>query len=158
MEFPARISVKEFNTILGRLNRPEVFYRISAEGRIHGVPSTPSRGCLVLGHERPSGEPGYYACVFGDEFLDRLSFVSLVPPGRCNDSRVEILTSDGWREVIAAEANSVTEVRIVLAALREHLDWTDGRINRRNLIEDPATKPPEDSEYMRRFDRLVDVS
>ena len=74
MEFPARISVKEFENIHRRLNRSEVFYRILAEGRVHGFGDNPSRGCVILGHERPSGEPGYYATVFGDDFLDRSSF------------------------------------------------------------------------------------
>ncbi len=151
--FPARFSADAFSAILAELNRPEMFYRIYAEGKLHGVPDTPEYGCLVLGHRRPNNEPGYYAVVFDDEhFLEGYSYISIVPDGTQRPGRLEILTAKGWQNVNAEEATNFPEVRIVLATLKEHINRIDPEsVARRNITVDPATDPPTDEELMRRL-------
>ena len=151
--FPARFSAKAFRTILAELNRSEVFYRIYSEGRLHGVPENPQYGCLVLGHERPNGEPGYYGVVFDDaHFLEGYSYVSIVPDGIEGNGRVEILTPEGWQNINADDATNFPSVRIALTSLKDHLDRIDPRtVARRTIKVDPALDPPRDEELMRRL-------
>ena len=150
-DFPARLSATVFNQILLELSGLEPIYRICAEGRVHGIRGTPVRGCMILGHQRPSREPGYYATVFDEGFHEARSYISLVPEGKNGPGKVELLTETGWIEIDAESASTAPEIRVVMAALREHLSWTDGKhIPRKKLRDDPATRPPTDPEYMRR--------
>ena len=155
-DFPARLPASVFNQVLSELSGLEPIYRICAEGRVHGIPGTPVRCCMILGHQRPSKEPGYYATVFDEGFHEARSYISLVPEGKDGPGKVELLTETGWIEINAQSATAAPEIRVVMAALRKHLSWSNGKhIPRKKLRDDPATRPPKDPEYTRRVLRVA---
>ena len=125
VQFPAHFSAEDVRVILKKLNRAEYFERIFAEGRADGVADLAQFGCLILGHRRPTGEPGYYAAIYSDEDYERCAFCSLVPDGVEGNGKVAVLTSEGWKDVSVEDITNHLPVRVMLASFRHHLDKVD---------------------------------
>jgi hypothetical protein len=150
VEFPAAFPAKAVYTILEKLNRDECFDRIYAEGRAHGEAGLPQFGCLVLGHRRPTNEPGYYAAIYSDNDSERCAFCSLVPDGVEGNGQVAVLTTDGWKNIFPEDVTNHAPARVMLATFRHHLDKIEPReIQIAGIKQDSAYEPPHDDELMR---------
>jgi hypothetical protein len=152
LEFPAKFSRKAVLDVLAKLNRVEYFWRIYAEGRLHGTAGNPVVGCLVLGHRRPNGGPGYLAAVYPKEDAERCWFCSIVSDGAEGPGRIEVVTDDGWKDVPPEDVNDCASARVALAALQNHLRKVDGRPVASYEIEPSVDdEAPADAEYRRRI-------
>ncbi len=157
MEFPAEFSIADFDSVLADLNRGEILESVYAEGKILGQTDQRALGCLVLGHERPNGEPGYYSVSVDDrDFLERRSFTSVVPDGRNGPGRVDILSANGWRKVTAKDIARFPQAMMTLAALKAHLkDIRPKEVRISDLKIDERTYGPDDPALMVRLDALM---
>lgn len=158
VEFPASLRAELVQDILARLNRAEVFHRIYAEGPLHGVPATLHCGCLVLGHQRPNGEPGYNAYVFDEEhFLHGYSYVSVVPASAEEAGRIDLLTSAGWEYVDSKAADKSAAVIVALSTLHNHMSTIDPKlVHLATLRAHKRTEPPRDPELLRLLEEVYD--
>jgi hypothetical protein len=156
MQFPADFSVEDFNSVLAELNCGEIFERVYVEGKAPDQSEERTLGCLVLGHERPNGEPGYYAVSVDDrDFLERRSFTSIVPDGSNGPGRVEVLSAHGWRKVTAKDIKRFPQAVMALAALKAHLeDVRPHEVHISDLKVNERTYGPDDLELMARLDAL----
>jgi hypothetical protein len=153
IEFPAKFGQRAVTSLLAELNRVEYFERIYAEGRVHGLPETPTVGCLVLGHRRPNDEPGYLASIFPSEDPHRGWFCSVVPSGSKGVGNISVMTKSGWQDIRPDQVTECVAARVTLATLRNHLEKIDPRPIALNEIKsNPADEPPTDAEYMRRIE------
>ena len=157
MEFPADFSIADFDSVLADLNCGEIFERVYGEGKILGQTEQRALGCLVLGHERPNGEAGYYSVSVDDrDFLERRSFTSVVPDGRNGPGRVDILSANGWRRVTAKDIARFPQAMMALAALKVHLkNVRPKKVRISDLKIDERTYGPDDPALMVRLDALV---
>jgi len=156
IEFPAKFSRKDALSVLADLNRVEKFWRIYAEGRVHGVPETPLVGCLVLGHRRPNGEPGYLGAVYAADDPYRCMFASVVPSAVDVAGRVDVITDKGWQEVPLEGVNDCVPARVTLATLRNQLRKVDGKpVAWYEIDAQEADEPPIDPEYARRIEGVA---
>lgn len=152
IEFPVRFSRKETLNILAQLDTEECYSEIYCEGRLHGAEGNPYYGCLILGHRRPSGGPGYYAIVFREAGLERLEFISVVPNSSGQRGRISRLTTDGWFECEPNKVSQFASLRVVFATFRSHLKRHETRrIPIEDVRVDPAFNGPDDPEVMRRL-------
>lgn len=156
VEFPDSFSRRDVLSLLADLNRAEYFDRIYAEGRLRGEAGLPQKGCLILGHIRENGDPVYHAAIFSEGDIDHCSFCRLVPKGVDGDGEIAILTDEGWSKLSPRKATTCSPARVMLAALRSHVERIGPRyVPTAELKEDPADEPPHDAELMRRLTAVI---
>lgn len=152
MTFPERVNESVAKRVLAELNQPEHFERVFVEGVVGKLEPTRKVGCLILGHERPNGEPGYYAAVYRDSEPEEGLFFSIVPDGEEGKGVLAVFAKEGWREVSGEEIGRHEGVSIVLSTLEHHIDGTKTKhIPVGKLRVSQADVPPNDEELMFRL-------
>jgi hypothetical protein len=153
--FPSRMGRKIVRAVLQELRREEYFDNVYVEGQAIGESPVTQFGCLILGHRRPNGEPGYYATIYDSHDFEHCSFCSVVPAGIEGLGRIGILTKGGWRNVSCREVARITPLRVLIGSFRALLDDSAIRyVPPERLYSDPVTTPPDDPELMPRFERI----
>lgn len=136
--------------LLEKLRAHHPIHRLLAEGKIDD--SEREVGCLVLGHELPSGAPGYYGFIFEEisGLVELSGHVSIMPPSSETKALMAVEGEHGWVNVAPRQINKFPQVRAVLRLLESELQrhsptkhWSPG-LTAWKGIEDP----PIDEKYM----------
>lgn len=156
VSFKSRLSRQEVRATLRHVAGHQAPLRQYVEGEIQFAPWKKQVGCLLLGHTRPSGEPGYYAAILSEEAFPSCGFVSIAPSLSLGHSVISELHADGWHDLSFAEAGRGDATRIALTALNEVRD-SRGRIRvpADSIKIRPEDEPPGDPECTRRLNLVL---
>jgi len=150
--FSAKLSRQEVRAILRHAAGREAQWRQYIEGELKGVPGSPKVGCLVLGHTRASGEPGYHVAILKeDEFPEACSFCFIGPSSKAGKSIISVLSREGWRDLSPTQAGEHINAGIALSALRFVPDSKGAMLVPIDQIKVPSKQWPEDPECSRRL-------
>jgi len=152
VSFPTKFSRQEVRAALRRVAKHDAPIATYVEGEIGSSKAGQKIGCLLLGHERTSGEPGYYAAILTEEAFPSCGYVSIAPPGADGKAIVSELTKNGWHDLPAAQAGNHSAVLVALTALNNVPD-SQGTVRMRveNIYRNPDDEPPNDIECRRRL-------
>lgn len=122
------------------------------EFEIPGPNGVQNVGCLLLGHTRTTGEPGYYAAILTEDAFPSCGYISIAPCRDLKKSFISELHVDGWRDLTMTEAGKRDAARIALLALDEVPD-SKGRIRMSSdqIVISSEFDPPHDFECTRRI-------
>jgi len=107
-------------------------------------------GCLVMGHTRPSNEPGYYAAIFSEADFPNCGYVSIVPSIRASNTLISQLGHEGWENLSLSDAGRMPHVCMALTAIQRNLPGAV-TIPIEQIKSLPEDDPPRDPECMRRL-------
>lgn len=158
ISFPAKLPRQQIRAIMRNLSGRESIYRQYVEGKVTGQLNQQSVGCLVLGHTRPSGEPGYYAAILKDEAFPSCGYVSITPSCEAGKSCIAQLGKDGWHEFNATQAGNQIGICIAMTALQNcQIPNPDGTVQMpiNQLSINPENSPPDDPECTRRLNLVM---
>ena len=153
--FPTSLSRQQMRACLRDIVKREPVWSLFAENTSPNEDSTPAIGCLVMGHTRPSGEPGYYAAIMPEREFPDCGFVSIAPKARVSESNIAQLGPSGWIDLTVSQAGSRPWPCIALTAIQQHLP---GVVTiPLDQVKDVRLKdePPFDPELMRRLELVL---
>jgi hypothetical protein len=151
---PAEFSRQQVRASLREIAKKPPLFGLFTETAPEDSAKNPILGCLVMGHTRPSNEPGYYAAILSEEAFPNCGFVSIVPSRRASDSLISQMGSEGWEDFTVAEAGKNRAVCVTLAAILHNLP---GSVNIpiEQIKDRSEDKPPLDPECMRRLELVL---
>ncbi len=96
VEAVEKISVNQVRRCLDLLGRYKPFWRLVVEGS--SADDNRALSFVILGHNRPDNQPGYYVAMFNSDDWQQMGFLSVVPD--CgHEARIDILGKEGWKNV-----------------------------------------------------------
>lgn len=154
--FPTALSRQQVRASLRHVAKHEAPLRKYVEGEIHASKGSQKVGCLLLGHKRQTGGPGYYAAILTEEAFPSCGYVSIVPADVDGPGMISELRHDGWHNLSAVQAGHQSSSLIALTALND-IPNSDGRVRMRvdDLSMRPEDEPPCDAECMRRLNLVM---
>jgi hypothetical protein len=145
VSFPKKLSRQQVRATLRHVAKHEAPLKKYVKGEIHTPQGSQKVGCLLLGHERTSGDPGYYAAILTEDVFSSCGYVSIVPSDEDGKSIISELSADGWQTLTAAQAGNRASTLVALTALNEVPD-SKGRI--RMQVDNLIMRPEPTTNYL----------
>ena len=151
--FPVKLSPQQIKANIKEIADKPALWAVFSERSPDNERNGPSLGCLVMGHTRPSNEPGYYAAILSEENFPNCGFLSIVSSRRASDCYISQLGHHGWEEMTFAEAGENPNVCMALTTIHRNLPGTI-TVPIEEIRTRPEDKPPRDPEFMRRLNLI----
>jgi hypothetical protein len=148
------LSRQQVRASIREIAKKSPLWGLFAETVPQGGAENLSVGCLVMGHTRPSDEPGYYAAITSEDDFPNCGFVSIVPSRYASASLISQLGSDGWKDLTYTEAGKNPAVCMALIAIQHNLPGTVS-VPIEQIRYGSEDEPPLDPECMRRLELVL---
>lgn len=145
VEAVEKVSVKQVRRCLGLLGRHKPVWRLVVEG------STPDNNrflsFVILGHNRPDNQPGYYVATFNSDDYQQMGFLSVVPD--CSQgARIDMLGKEGWKNISLKSAASTPEIATLLQGIWQFLTRPQKQMVHANELKfDNRWEAPHDEDF-----------